>query len=276
MVLAVDPNGGEKICQGKGIGFQRKKGDLLDPAGVERTFVPETESDRSYFLQLFSEIPDEFWEIAEEVVRYAREICGLHFTEMVLLPLCDHMAGSVERYKKGVALPNPMLWDIRRIYAEEFRVGKYALDLLEQRFGVHMQEDEAAFLAWHFVNAELRDAKNASALSPDFMTRLIGSVLDIVQESFQVRLSEEDWNYQRFLTHLKFFARRVADLRGHSGEADEELYEELSERYHRVSLCVDRIADYILIEYHYDLSVDERLYLLIHIERVTRKFRKGK
>ena len=279
MVLAVDTAGKEKICQGKGIGFQRKRGDLLDPDSVERTFVPETESDRSYFLQLFSEIPGEYWEIAEDVVRYAKEVCGLRFTDMVLLPLCDHMAGSVERYKNGVTLANPMLWDIRRIYAEEFRVGKYALELLEERFQVRMKEDEAAFLAYHFVNAELRDMGNASGaavVSPDYMTRLIGSVLDIVQDSFQVELSEEDWNYQRFLTHLKFFARRIAERRGHAGEADEELYEELSERYHRVNLCVNRIADYVLIEYHYDLSIDERLYLLIHIERVTRKFRKKK
>lgn len=273
MVLAAGTDGREKICQGKGIGFQRKRGDLLDPAAVERVFVPESDSDRSHFLQLFSEIPDVYWEIAEEVVEYGREKYGIQVSDMVILPLCDHMAGSVERYRKGIMLPNPILWDIQRIYADEFQIGKYALELLEKHFHVAMQDDEAAFLAWHFVNAELR---NASDITPDSLTRLIASVLDIVQESFQVRLDEEDWNYQRFLTHLKFFARRVAERKGHGGEADVELYEELSERYHRVSLCVDRIADYILIDYHYDLSVDEKLYLLIHIERVTRKFRRKK
>ena len=77
MVLAVGTDGREKICQGKGIGFQRKRGDLLDPAAVERVFVPESDSDRSHFLQLFSEIPDVYWEIAEEVVEYGREKYGI-------------------------------------------------------------------------------------------------------------------------------------------------------------------------------------------------------
>ncbi len=46
----------------------------------------------------------------------------------------------------------------------------------------------------------------------------------------------------------------------------------MSERYKPVRNCVDRIADYILINYHYDLSMDERLYLLIHIQRVTKRY----
>ena len=63
---------------------------------------------------------------------------------------------------------------------------------------------------------------------------------------------------------------------GYQDEADDELFEELSERYKPVRKCVDRIADYILIQYHYDLSMDERLYLLIHIQRVTKRYLKKK
>ena len=273
MVLVRDSNGVEKICQGKGIGFQRKSGEKIHLSAVERSYIPENELDRRHFQQLFAEIPGEYWEIAEMVVGYGREHYKIKVSDRVILPLCDHMAGSVERYKKGTILANPMLWDIKRVYADEFQIGKYALGILEERFGVKMQEDEAAFLAYHFVNAELGSLPN---VSPDSMAKLIGSVLDIVQESFQVTLNDEDWNYQRFVTHLKFFAARIVQRSGYQDEADDELYEELSERYRPVRKCVDRVADYILIKYHYDLSMDERLYLLIHIQRVTKRYRKKK
>jgi beta-glucoside operon transcriptional antiterminator len=36
---------------------------------------------------------------------------------------------------------------------------------------------------------------------------------------------------------------------------------------------VERIADFILIHFHYDISPEERLYLMIHVERVTRRYR---
>ena len=271
MVLVRDSSGVEKICQGKGIGFQKRNGDRILRGQVERSYIPENELDRRHFQQLFSEIPDEYWEIAEKVVDYGREHYKLKVSDRVILPLCDHMAGSVDRYKKGTILANPMLWDIKRVYADEFQIGKYALEILNERFGVKMQEDEAAFLAYHFVNAELGSLPN---VSPDSMAKLIGNVLDIVQESFQVTLNDEDWNYQRFVTHLKFFAARIVQRSGYQDEADDELFEELSERYRPVRNCVDRIADYILINYHYDLSMDERLYLLIHIQRVTKRYLK--
>jgi beta-glucoside operon transcriptional antiterminator len=273
MVLVRDSDGIERICQGKGIGFQKRAGDRIRWSQVERSYIPENEQDRRHFQQLFTEIPDEYWEIAEKVVEYGRDHYKIKVSDRVILPLCDHMAGSVERYQKGTVLSNPMLWDIRRVYSDEFQIGKYALKLLEERYGVEMREDEAAFLAYHFVNAELGSMQG---ISPDSMTRLIVSVLDIVQESFQVTLNDEDWNYQRFVTHLKFFAARIAQRSGYQDEADDELYEELSERYRPVRNCVDRIADFILIGYHYDLSMDERLYLLIHIQRVTKRYMKKK
>lgn len=273
MVLVRDAEGIERICQGKGIGFQKRSGDRVAWSQVERSYIPENEQDQRHFQQLFSEIPDEYWEIAEKVVEYGREHYKIKVSDRVILPLCDHMAGSVERYKKGTVLSNPMLWDIKRVYSDEFQIGKYAIQVLNERFGVEMKEDEAAFLAYHFVNAELGSLPN---VSPDSMAKLISSVLDIVQTSFQVELNDEDWNYQRFVTHLKFFASRIVQRQGYQDEADDELFEELSERYKPVRKCVERIADYILIEYHYDLSMDERLYLLIHIQRVTKRYLKKK
>ena len=71
---------------------------------------------------------------------------------------------------------------------------------------------------------------------------------------------------------LIYFLRGREDGEAKEDEADDELFEELSERYKPVRNCVDRIADYILINYHYDLSMDERLYLLIHIQRVTKRY----
>lgn len=181
------------------------------------------------------------------------------------------MAGSVERYRKGLRLTNPILWDIKRIYPKEFKIGRYALDLLYNRYGIEMQEDEAAFLAYHFVTAELGDS--SSQVPPDTMTALTGYVVDLIEQTFQITLDEEDWNYQRFLTHLKFFVSRVVKRQVYEDYEYPELYEELKAKHPHVYQCVNRIADFVLIDFHYDISTEERVYLMIHIERVTRKYR---
>ncbi|MCD7886739.1 MAG: PRD domain-containing protein [Clostridiales bacterium] len=271
MVLARDEQGDECICQGKGIGWQKRSGDSVDTSLIERRFVPENQDESRHFQQLFAEIPEEYWAIAEDVVDYGRSHYGVKVSQKIILPLGDHMAGSVERYRKGVVLENPMLWDVKRVYPKEFKIGKYALEVLKERFGVEMKDDEAAFLAFHFVNAQLDGSTHG--VSPDTMAKLAGHVIDLVQQSFQITLNEDDWNYQRFLTHLKFFVSRVAQRQTYEEDSQSELYDELKECYPHVYQCVERIADYILINFHYDVGAEERLYLMIHVERVTRRSR---
>ena len=206
MVLARDDQGNDCICQGKGIGFQKRSGDPLDSRIIERCFRPSSLDESRHFQQLFSEIPDEYWEIAEKLIAYGKDHFGIQVSQRIILPLCDHMAGSVERYRRHVELKNPLLWDIKRIYPKEFKIGKYALTLLKESFGISMEEDEAAFLAYHFASAQLNNSPgNAS---------------------------------QNMMTTL-----------------------------------VVRIIDLVLIDYHFDISNEERLYLMIHIERVTRRYR---
>lgn len=132
MVLVEDNRGKTRICQGKGIGFQKRAGDPVDESLIERSFVPETEDESSHFQQLFSEIPDEYWKLAEDVVEYARDKYSIQVSQRIILPLCDHLAGSVERYSRGVALENPMIWDIKRVYPKEYKVGQYALGLADR------------------------------------------------------------------------------------------------------------------------------------------------
>lgn len=272
MILARRSDGREIICQGKGIGWRKHAGDEVDERQVERRFFPDSEDESRHFQQLFSEIEGDYWRIAEQVLDFARSRYQLKVTGKVILPLCDHMAGSVSRYRQGVKLENPMLWDVKRVYPKEFQVGKYALGLLQEQYHIAMLDDEAAFLAYHFVIDQLGTAPPAP---PDLVTRLAGSVISLVEQSFQITLNEEDWNYQRFLTHLKFFVNRLASREACAETDEDELYAELKAKHPHVHRCVERIADYILIHFHYDISGEEKLYLLIHISRVIRSAKRS-
>ena len=61
----------------------------------------------------------------------------------------------------------------------------------------------------HIVSAEL-NAQNITDVNQ--ITELINTVLQIVRIHFKIDLNEESISYERFLTHLKFFAARVFDL----------------------------------------------------------------
>lgn len=274
MVLLEDQKGQTRICQGKGIGFQKKPGDLIDTNLIERSFILETEDERSRFQELFLEIPDVFWRLAEDIVLYGRQKYSLQVSDKVILPLCDHLAGSVRRYQNGIALGNPMLWDIKRIYPKEFKVGQYALRLINENFQIEMREDEAAFLAYHFVYAQL-DHSNPNA-SPNNMTSLIGIIINKIQQTFEITMNEEDWNYQNFLTYLKFLANRILEGEPYEGSDDSEIYEELISLYPKVYECVGQIADYIKDGFSFEICQEDRMDMMIYIERLTRYYQRRK
>ena len=268
LILATDSAGTEVILKGKGIGFHKQRGDAVDEHLVEATFRPENENESSRFLQLFSSIPDDYWTIAEELLVWARETQGLKLSQKVILPLCDHLAGAVERYRNGVRLKNPMLWDIQRLYHREYCTGMRALELVKEYFGVEMDENEAGFLAYHFVNDQLGGQEQKKDLS--LMTTLLGEVVDIIQQSFQLTLDPGDYNTQRLFIHVRFLVQRILGFQQQQPEVDEDWYNQFAAKYPRSHRCVLRIAQHLEDYYHYYLGLDEQLYLLIHIAQVTR------
>jgi len=54
--MILDPAGKERVIMGKGVGYRKKPGDILDEENVEKTFILSAEKDSSHFLELAQEI----------------------------------------------------------------------------------------------------------------------------------------------------------------------------------------------------------------------------
>jgi len=48
----------------------------------------------------------------------------------------------------------------------------------------------------------------------------------------------------------------------------------VKEKYPQVYQCIVKIADHLYEKYKYDLNKEEMLYLMLHVERVTRNIEK--
>lgn len=268
LVIAKNAEGKEVILRGKGIGFQKSKGQVIPDCKIERIFIPENEMESRHFQELVSKIPIRYLTLSEQIVVYARQEIHIDVTDSILIPLCDHIAGAVVRYQEGIILSNPMLWDIKRLYPKEFAVGLEAVKLVNEIFHVNADENEAAFLAYHFVNNQL-NSKRMGDIQP--ITQMISEILKVVELSYQICLNKEDLNFQRFVTHLKFFAQRLLIRQQHE-DASDEFYQIIKAKYPHVYNCCVRIADFLHDKYRYELNEEEMLYLMLHVERVTKGY----
>ncbi|MEH7548340.1 MULTISPECIES: BglG family transcription antiterminator LicT [Bacillaceae] len=266
VISVIDSHNKELVIMGRGIAFQKRPGDLVDESKIEKTFKLDNKDVSEKFKTLLYDVPMEYMDVSERIISYAKEKLGKKLNDSIYVSLTDHITFAIERSQKGLIISNPLLWEIKRIYADEYEIGLKALTKIQEMLGITLPQDEAGFIAMHIVNAEL----NEEMPNVVNMTRLIQDILNIVKYHFKIELDEESLNYFRFLTHLKFFAQRLYTDSPYNNE-DDFLYEMVKEKQKEAFACVEKIRDFIKKTHNHQLTKEEMAYLTIHIERVVNR-----
>ncbi|APF26175.1 phosphoenolpyruvate-dependent sugar phosphotransferase system, EIIA 1 family protein [Clostridium sporogenes] len=74
--------------------------------------------------------------------------------DQIFITLIDHISYALTRYKKNITLQNRLLWELKKFSPEEFKIGKYAVEYINDKLNVNLPEEEAGNIAFHFVNAQ--------------------------------------------------------------------------------------------------------------------------
>lgn len=268
VAVVIDEKDQEKIVMGRGICFKKKAGDDIDPDMIDKMFFLSAPDAHHKFQVLIQDVPMEHIVIGEEIISEAKLRLGKKLNDMVYISLIDHVHTSILRFLDGVTVKNVLLWDIRRFYKDEFQVGLWALDYIEEKCKVRLPDDEAGFIALHLANAQMDQAKMHNMYE---ITRIMQEIVNIVKYYFQIEFNEDDVYYYRFITHLKFFAKRLIDHNIYEEDDNDDLWDVIKAKYHNAFRCVEKITKFILKKYEYQLSKEEQIYLTIHIERVVNK-----
>ena len=81
-------------------------------------------------------IPLPHFLMSERIINHSKISLGKELSDSIYVTLPDHISAAVNRYKEGIVLPNPLLWDIRQLYKDEFRVGLKANEIVKEETGV--------------------------------------------------------------------------------------------------------------------------------------------
>lgn len=270
VVVVYEEKKTEKIVMGCGIAFRKKNGDSIDESKIDKIFLLENADTNTKLQQLLKDIPMEYVEVSEKIIVYAKQKAERSLNEYIYITLLDHIYMAILRQKEAVSIKNMMLWDIKKFYKEEFEIGLKALDMIKEAFAIQLSEDEAGFIALHIVNAQMENNQNAIQEIGE-VTKLIHQIVKIVTYHFQIKFDEDSVYYQRFVTHLKFFALRLFQKNNYVDQQDEDLLALVKSKYKQAYECTLKIVEYITATYSYIISEEEILYLTIHIEKAKRQ-----
>lgn len=270
LVLSKNEKNEEIIVKGLGIGFHAKKGDKIDESLIEKIFYPENHQNSIQIQEYLMSIPEEYFDFVQKFVdRIKNEAPELQLNNSIYLSLSDHIMGTVKRFREGISLKNVLLLDIQQLYKKEYEIALRMLEEINRTFDIHLPVDEAGFIALHFVNAEDGEQNNDNYQ----IALIVNQIQEIVKNYFSdITFNESSLYYQRFLTHLKYFAQRYLH-KELQYEEDERLFQIIQEQCREAYGCVKLI--YLMMEekYHYALSKEEMMYLSIHIQTNVDKSR---
>lgn len=267
VVLTQNGEGQEMVVMGRGLAFQKKAGEMLDEEQVEKTFVLDNRGVSDKIGELLREVSEEYLTIADRIISLAKDRLGAGLDDYAYVALMDHISFAVTRHKQGMILRNALIWEIKKYYKEEFAIGLQALDIIEQETGIRMEEDEAASIALHLVNSRVSGEGLDSAVQ---IVKVVNDTLNIVKYHYKMEIDETSINYERFLTHLRFFAiRLVRRERTEVLPGDDFMFTQVKSRYPEAFACSQKVASYVEKTFSWPVSNDEKVYLTIHIHRVT-------
>ncbi|WP_426456788.1 BglG family transcription antiterminator LicT [Staphylococcus cohnii] len=258
-------NGNERIVMGNGLAFGKKNGQQLERDKIEKVFRL-TSQDQERMLTLLDEINQDVLLVSEQIIKEANKLYDSPISESIYIALTDHINYAIERTHEGFDIKNPLLYEIRTLYPKEYDVARHGLHKINQYFNVTLPKDEIGFIAMHIVNASL-DENIANIYE---ITKITKSIVDIVRYHFNLSINEDELNYSRFMTHLKFFSQRLINQQSLSEVTDENLLDVLRQKYAKSDVCVDKIADFLFKHYSHKISNDERVYLILHIARLLK------
>lgn len=260
----------EVVVMGRGLGFDITVGKEIDGNKIQKIFRLGNKLTSEQFARLLEEVPVEHVQISYEMIDYIKEHLGKKINANIYVTLTDHISFTIERFRSGIRCSNPLLYDVKILYPTEFQIGKRTLKLIKKRTGLDFPDDEAASIALHIVNSEYET--DIGQLM--HITEHIGSMIRFIEEYFDMKLQENSLDFERFVTHLRFFLMRLQ--RGESIAVDSTLTETIKLNYAREYGCAVEIVSGMCAKYQRNFWQNEVIYLAIHIRRLLERERDKK
>ncbi|MFT8820967.1 MAG: PRD domain-containing protein [Liquorilactobacillus nagelii] len=260
VVLAENGKNEEVIILGKGIGYGKKSGMPISNSQIAQIFRPETNTGLEALL---SEVSSEVIDIATQILKNVRA----QFSDVnpnLLVSLIDHINFALKRNQEGISFENKLYYDVQTYYPDEFILGKESLNLINETFNIELSKTEAASIAFHIADSRKDENVDYDSMK---ITKLTEEIIRLIGVLAKKEFDPKSLSYRRMLIHIKFFVERLITSKQLSGN-DDAMYEHVLEEYQAARNIAIRILEYLDQQYNYQVTSEELMYLIIHINRI--------
>ncbi|MGI8386765.1 glucose PTS transporter transcription antiterminator GlcT [Robertmurraya sp. P23] len=265
VVIADHSDYGEVVVIGKGIGFNRKTGDVIDEASAEKLFVLKNEKEQENYIKLLPFVESNLHEVFISAIELIKKRANAELNEHIHVALTDHLMFAVSRLSKGMEMRNPFLIETKALYPFEYEIAKEVVNLIKENTGLELPEGEVGFISLHIHSAVMN--RNLSEVNQH--SQLVTRLIDMIEEQLEILIDKESIDYMRLVRHIRFTIERVHN--GEKVEEPEKIANLLKEEYpvcYNLSWKLIKVMQQALKKTVFDA---EAVYLTMHLQRLQKK-----
>lgn len=261
-VLCVDSSGNQVVALGKGLA-QCAVGQKVDLDLVDHTFY---DVDPRY-VELMKDLSLDYLEISAQIVNVAKGMLSYGLSPNIEVAMADHLQFAIQRMRDHIYLSAPLSYDLQQNYPLEYKIAQWSIELIKQTLGISLPRNEVSGIAMCLINGAYSSPGATPSESAKTQDTLIEQIVALVESNMQVSVNRDGFGFARFATHMQYLISRVS-----SGETiateNSDMYDLASKGNRTASACVDAIDALISGTYKQPLTDEEKLYLILHINRI--------
>ncbi|WP_304362830.1 glucose PTS transporter transcription antiterminator GlcT [Bacillus sp. AFS041924] len=263
VLIAKNPNHTEVVLLGKGIGFNKTKGDFISEGVVEKMFILTDEQKQKQYKSLINFMDEKLMGTLQQAIYLISERTGCTLNEQIHIGLTDHLIFAIKRIREGYNVDNPFLQETKAMYPEYFRIAQEVIDLINKEIDINLPIEEVGFVTLHIVsNLSMEVVSEVNKFS-----QIIKELVIYIEDYLKIEIDKESIHYSRLVRHLRFLIDRI--FHGNSSEESPALGIILKKEY---PVCYDlawKILKSIEVSLSKKASEAEVIYLTLHLERLV-------
>ncbi|WP_339211298.1 PRD domain-containing protein [Aeribacillus sp. FSL K6-8210] len=255
----------EVVLIGKGIGFEKKRGELISNETVEKIFVLKNEQEQEQYKKLLPYTNEKMIEVVSDCIAHISKKVGLPLNEHIHIALTDHITFAIKRIEQGMDIKNPFLSETEVLYPKEYNIASEVVSIIEDKLKIKLPKGEIGFIALHIHSA----ITHKSISEVNRHSQLIAQLIEVAEDSLNIQLDKESFNYLRLVRHLQATIERV--LKEEKTEEPEELALLLKKKCplcYNVAWKMIKMMQQVLKK---QIDEAEAVYLTMHLYRIAKK-----
>ena len=252
------------VLIGKGIGFGRKKGDIIsEEKNIENKFIQINDKEKNGYENILTSVDEKTIALTEEVIALASERLSEELNSHIHVALADHINFAIKRTKEGIDIVNPFLYEIKTLYPTEYSIGEKALELIKEKLGINLPESEIGFIALHIYSARVNTDVSDSLKN----TRIVKEVVNFISEKLNISIDEKSLEYSRLISHLRYAIYRIENNKNLENMFLPSVKKQLKKEF-KIS---KEVCNFIAEKLDKEIPEDEIGYIAVHIHRLLEK-----